>query len=172
MTQQTIYGFKTPEASQPAIFFDKETRDRDMPARAEAFESVIEVPNVRRPTPKSKAEVIRGFIEGIGWGTLMWTGMGWTGQDQFGEIRTFEDKEVIEWREFKLDSEDLEGALQALWGRIDILELGMIVDPLAWSTSAYQDRTERTAKQAKAMGTASAVVHKFIKQVTRKGDEA
>lgn len=166
MTQIAIYGFKTFGASQPAIFFDKETRDRDMPRHAESFEAFIEVPDVRKPTPQNKAEVIRGYIKDIGWGTLMWTGMGWTGQDQFGEIRTFEDKKVIEWTEYRLDTEDLRTTLMDFWGRTDPLELGKIINPMAWDESAYQDYTERTEEQVKAMRLARAVVREFIDQVT------
>lgn len=166
MTQIAIYGFKTFEATKPAIFFDKETRDRDMPRHAESFEAFIEVPDVRKPTPQNKTEVIRGYIEDVGWGTLMWTGMGWTGQDEFGEIRTFEDKKIIEWTEYRLDTEDLGTTLTTLWGRMDVQELGKALNPMAWDETAYQDYAERAGEQVKAMGLARAVVREFIDQVT------
>jgi hypothetical protein len=164
MTKQTFYAYRAVGAPQPVIFVEKESRDRVLPARAVPFEFEVDVPEARMPTPKNMSEVITGLVDSVGWRTLMWTGMGWTGMDVDGNNRTWEDKHILEWREFRVGTYVSE-LLETLVGRMDVQELGKLVDPLAWDEEAYQDYNERTELQTRAMSIAQDVVRVFVSQV-------
>lgn len=164
MTTATIYGFKVPGDERLYIYTSAEDRDKYLPSGAVPFDSDIEVPEVRKATPMNMSEVIVGLVDSVGWRTLMWTGMGWTGMDRDGNNRTWADSKILDWKEFRVGMSAPE-LVESMSGRMDVQELGKLIDPLAWDEEAYQDYTERTRLQIKAMGTARDVIQTFLGQV-------